>query len=200
MSPLLVLAPVARVAAIAAGWMLMVVSAATVVEIVGRKLFGFSLRGIDEVSGYALAIVGTVGFSYSLIVRSHMRIALLHGWLPRWARALLDVAAAVTLAAMALFCAWRGYVELAASIESLKPANTPLRTPLWIPQTFWFAGLAFFAVATLSAAVHAVVLAFTDTARLTRLYGPAAIEEEVKAEVSQLETRLGAVEPGGERP
>jgi len=196
--PLGVIAPVARAAGIACGWLLMAVSAATVVEIVGRKLFAFSFGGVDEVSGYVLGIVSAAGFSYALVTRSHMRITIAYGWLPPWLTAALNVLAAVTLAAMALFCAWRGAVELAASIESLKPANTPLRTPLWIPQSFWFAGLALFATACLAMAVHAIALIFRDRARLDRLYGAHTLDEEIRTEVSQLSSRLGDKAADGE--
>jgi TRAP-type C4-dicarboxylate transport system permease small subunit len=190
MNPLALVTPIARWAALSAGWMLMAISFITVFEIVARRWFGFSLRGVDEISGYVLAITSAAGFCWAFVMRSHMRITLLFPYLPALARTLLNLLAAVTLAAMAMFCAWRGYAELAANIESGKPANTPLQTPLWIPQAFWFAGLVLFALTTGAAAAHALGLVFRDRGLLDRLYGPASLEEEVRTEVSQLETRL----------
>ena len=47
------------------------------------------------------------------------------------------------------------------------------------------------------AAIHAAWLLFVDGARLERLYGPQTLEEEVSAEVSDLDSRLASK---GERP
>ncbi len=197
-NPVAAVAPLARLAAILSGWILMAISFLTVFEIVSRRWFDFSLRGVDEISGYVLAITSAAGFCWAFVTRSHMRITLLFPHVPPIARTLLNVLAVLTLAAMALFCAWRGWGELAANFESGKPANTPLQTPLWIPQAMWFAGLALFALATGVSAAHAVLLLFRDRGLLDRLYGPASLEEEVKTEVSQLETRLA--EEGEVRP
>jgi TRAP-type C4-dicarboxylate transport system permease small subunit len=193
-NPLAAVAPLARAAAIASGWLLMAISFVTVFEIVARRWFGFSLRGVDEISGYTLAITSAAGFCWAFVTRSHMRITLLFPHVPPIARTLLNLLATVTLAGMALFCAWRGWNELAANFASGKPANTPLQTPIWIPQTFWFAGLAMFALTTGVAAAHAFGLVFRDRGLLDRLYGPASLEEEVRTEVSQLETRLAEEE------
>src|SRR5262249_10618601 len=45
---------IARTCAIIAGWALMLISVATCVEILGRKYFDFSFRGLDELGGYML--------------------------------------------------------------------------------------------------------------------------------------------------
>lgn len=189
-NPLAAVAPLARAAALAAGWLLMAISFLTVFEIVARRWFGFSLRGVDEISGYTLAVTSAAGFCWAFVTRSHMRITLLFPYVPPIARTLLNLLATVTLAGMALFCAWRGFSELSANFASGKPANTPLQTPIWIPQLLWFAGLALFALTTGAAAAHAIGLVFRDRGLLDRLYGPASLEEEVRTEVSQLETRL----------
>ena len=196
-SPLSLVQPFARGAAIACGWALMAISVATVAEIIGRKLFAFSFGGVDEVSGYLLAITSAVGFSWALVNRSHMRITLAFQYLPGWLCSVLNLLAMLSLSAMALFCAWRGYVELAANWASQKPANTPLQTPIWVPQSLWFFGLALFALVCAAAALHAVMLFLRDRQGLDRAYGPSTLEDEVRTEVSQLETRLGGA---NERP
>ena len=190
MNPLAFVTPFARAAAIAAGWMLMAISFLTVFEIVARRWFEFSLQGVDEISGYVLAITSAAGFCWAFVTRSHMRITLLFTYVPPAVRTLLNIVAVLTLAAMAVFCAWRGWAEVVANFTSGKPANTPLQTPIWIPQALWFAGLAMFAITTVAAALHAFGLLFRDREELNRLYGPASLEEEVRTEVSQLKTRL----------
>lgn len=182
---------------IACGWALLALSIGTTVEIFARKFFDFSFAGIDEISGYMLAVTSAAGFTWALVRRSHMRITLLFPYVSPNVRSALNVLAMATLAAMAAFCAVRGWAEFAANWESGKPANTPLQTPLWIPQGLWFLGLLTFAVVCVWAAVHAAWLSAKDRARLDRLYGPQTLDEEVASEVSQLEERIGA--PQGKR-
>ncbi len=189
--PLGLMTPVVRAAAIACGWALMAISFATVFEVVARKL-NYSLKSIDELGGYILAATSAIGFSWALVTRAHMRITLVVNWLPRPARRALDALAMLSLAGMAVFCAWRGYAEFSTNFISGRPSNTPMQTPLWIPQAVFFAGLALFALCSTLAAIHAAWLLFVDSTRLERLYGPQSLEEEVSAEVSDLDHRLAA--------
>ena len=57
-------------ATLACGWWLIALSVATCVEMVGRKLFGFSLQGVDELGGYTLAVTSAIGFSYTLLLKA----------------------------------------------------------------------------------------------------------------------------------
>ena len=187
----------------------MAISVLTCIDIVCRKLFAYSFQGVDELSGYAMAIVSAAGFTYALGTRAHMRITLLFPYLPPIVRSVLNVVALLTLAAMGVFCAVRGFAEVQASIgvgkgDWLDPAlwrraNTPLQMPLWIPQALWFVGLALFAAAVTSCAVHALGLLFRDRGRLDRLYGPHTLDEEIQTEMSLAEQRLVVERVGAER-
>ena len=181
--------PAARFIAVAGGYWLMLIAVATCVEVIGRKLFSFSLLGVDEVGGYTLAILAALGFSYALVDRAHTRIDFLIGRLPASVKAGANVLAMVTLAAMAIFAVWRAIDVLKESIEFQSRASTPLQTPLWIPQTFWLAGLAFFALVATALAVHASVLVVRDRGRLNTFYGPPSLEEEIEKEVGTLRER-----------
>lgn len=197
--PLTVFAPVARAVSIASGWVLMAIAILTCAEVVGRKLFDFSFQGVDEFSGYAMAVVSAAGFTHALAERAHMRITLAFPYLPAVARSILNVLALMTLAGMAVFCAVRGFAEVQASIGVGKGdwtdpaiwrhANTPMQTPLWIPQALWFAGLALFAAAATSCAVHAIGLLFHNRATLDRLYGPQTLDEEIEVETHVAQER-----------
>lgn len=197
--PLTFFAPVARAVAIASGWCLMAIAVLTCIEVMARKFFDFSFKGVDELSGYAMAVVSAAGFTYALGTRAHMRITLAFPYLPAWLCSVLNVFALVTLAAMAVFCAVRGFAEVHASIGAHKGdwtnpmiwrrAKTPLQTPLWIPQALWFAGLALFAAAAIACAAHAAGLLFRDRARLDRLYGPQSLDEEIKIETKLAQER-----------
>ena len=45
------------------GWWLVLFSLASCFEMVSRKLFQYSLQGVDEIGGYTLAITSAVGFA-----------------------------------------------------------------------------------------------------------------------------------------
>ena len=56
------------------GYVLLGLSFLIVFEVIARKLFDFSLPGVDEIGGYVVTITGTFGFAYALIERTHTRI------------------------------------------------------------------------------------------------------------------------------
>ena len=92
---------------IACGWWLMGLSVATCVEMLGRKVFAFSLQGVDEIGSYTFAVVGAFGFSYALITRGHTRVDFLLSRFSGTQRGLLNFTAMITLAAMGLFFVYR---------------------------------------------------------------------------------------------
>jgi TRAP-type C4-dicarboxylate transport system permease small subunit len=190
-APLKWFGSIARVCAIIAGWALMAISVAMCVEILGRKYFNFSFRGLDEIGGYMLAGVCAFGFAYTLSTRAHMRVTLLFPYVPASVQSLLNVLAMLTLAAMAAFCAWRGVFEVLDVLVSGKHSNSPLQAPLWVPQSIWLAGMVLFAVGAVFMALHSVSLLFRDRALLNRIYGPQSLEEEISMEIGHAEAREG---------
>ena len=175
---------VSRAGAIVAGWALLAISFATVIEILGRKYFNFSFRSLDEIGGYMLAGVSAFGFAYALSKHSHMRVTLLFPYVPPSVQSFLNALAMVTLAAMAAFCAWRGSAEVLELVETGKRSNTPLSVELWIPQSIWLVGMVLFALGAVAMAFHSLALLVGDRARLNRLYGPQSLEEEISTEIA----------------
>lgn len=167
---------------LAAGWWLLLIAVATCVEMVTRKLFNFSLQGVDEVGGYTLAVTSALGFSYTLLARGHTRVDFLLSRLPAGLRAFLNTLAMVSLAAVALFAAFRAFGVLSESIEFQSHSTSPLQTPMWLPQSLWFFGYVLFALVAATLAVHACVLLATDRNRLNKVYGPPTLEEEIESE------------------
>ncbi|PVB59365.1 C4-dicarboxylate ABC transporter permease [Labrenzia sp. 011] len=131
--------------AIGVGLVLMACVAFTLVEIVTRRL-GASLGGVDEISGYVMAVTTSWGISYALTERAHVRIDLLRQRLIPFGRAVFDIVSLFCLAATAILVAWRGWAVLEKTLSTGARANTPLETPLWIPQLLWWAGWVWFAV------------------------------------------------------
>jgi TRAP-type C4-dicarboxylate transport system permease small subunit len=173
-----------RACAIVAGWGLLAISVATCIEILGRKYFGFSFRSLDEIGGYLLAAVSAFGFAYALSKHSHMRVTLLFPYVPVGVQSFLNALAMVTLAAMAVFCAWRGGAEVLEVLTTGKRSNTPLSVQLWIPQSIWFAGMVLFALGSVAMAMQSLALLIRDRPRLNRIYGPLSLEEEISSEIA----------------
>ena len=174
-----------NVLTVACGWWLMGLSVATCVEMAGRKLFGFSLQGVNEIGGYTFAVVSAIGFSYALLTRGHTRVDFFVSRLRITKRAVLNLAATFTIAAVGVFAFYRAYQVLAETISLGATASTPLATPLWIPQGAWAAGYFLFAVAAIVAAVDGFKLAMSRSwAELNRRHGPQTLEEEVESETA----------------
>ena len=179
----------ARVVAIIGGWWLLGLAFLTCVEIFGRKFFSFSLLGVDEIGAYTLAIFSTLSFAHALVAKSHTRVDFLLGHLPPLLRAVLNTLAFVLLAALAIFAAWRGWAVLEESLLFQAHANSPLNTPMWLPQSAWLAGLVAFAIAAGMFGGHALLLLLTDWRKVNRWYGPMTLEEEVATEASAIMAR-----------
>ena len=190
-----VLTRAADVAVIACGWWLIALSVMTCVEMLGRKVAGFSLQGVDEIGSYTYAIVGAFGFAYALVTRSHTRVDFLLARFPLRVRALLHLLAMLSLAALALFCTWRGLHVVAESIDLRATAATPLATPMWLPQSIWLVGYVAFALAAAWGAIDAVRLfARGRLDELDARFGPQTLEEEIEAET---EIHLDRRSPAG---
>lgn len=168
---------------IACGWWLIALSVVTCIEMLGRKIFSFSLQGVDEVGSYTYGIVGAFGFAYTLITRSHTRVDFLLSRFPLKLRSLLNLLAMLSLAALSLLCLWRGWHVVVESIELGSTAATPLATPMWIPQSIWLGGYLMFALVAAWAARDALRLFLTGrTQELNTRFGPQTLEEEIEAE------------------
>lgn len=130
-------------------------------EIIMRKLFNHSIPGVHEYAGYLLAILSAWGLSHTLMERAHIRIDVVHGRLPPWSRHSLDILAMVALNLVAWTIALHAWPVLAKSLSNGSTANTPLATPLWIPQLLWLSGYIWFAITTsvLGLRVMAAILA-----------------------------------------
>lgn len=181
---------------IACGFLILAASLMIGVEVVGRKLFGWSMEGADELSGYVLAITSTWALSATLLGRRHIRIDSLYGVLPTTVKLLLDL---VSLTAMIVFFGFVlrfGWDLFMRSVKLGARAMSPLATPLAIPQGLWLAGLAVFllvAVCLLGKTLQHLFAGRRDAAMA--LVSSRSAEEEVAEEVRDLERRSGGAQP-----
>lgn len=88
-------------------------------------------------------------------------------------RQALDIIALLALNLVAWTIALNAYPVLAKSLANGTTANTPLATPLWIPQLVWLSGYAWFAITTSVLGVRVLAALFTrDAATIEALAGP----------------------------
>ncbi len=181
---------IARLSSLVFGVTMLLLSVAITVETVVRKAFSISLGGVDELSGYAIAVGAPLAFAVALVERSHIRINLLYVRLGPRLRALADAAAALSLTAIAVFLAvfaWRTFAETRL-YQSL--AQTPWATPLVYPQALWLATLVVFLLVALVLAWRVLArLLRRDWAGLEAVAGPGSVEEELRAELEDLKRR-----------
>lgn len=135
---------------LACGIALVACCAMIIVEIIMRRVAFGLMGGTDEISGYVMAGVVSWAAGYSLIERAHIRIDIVHRSLPRLGQAALDVLSLLALLATSVVILIYGWKVLDKSLTSHSTANTPLETPLWIPQSIWFAGWIWFFIAGFS--------------------------------------------------
>lgn len=162
------------------GTLLVAISVLLSVEIIARKLILVPFSIGTELSTYALAVSASWSFSYALLRRAHVRIDIIrHRTGPR-IRAVLDVLALLALGALALVMAYYVWATVETSWSLGARENTPLGTPLIIPQGFWLLGLCWFAIVC----VEQIVLALSavvrgDLGALAAIAAPSGVDEEI---------------------
>ena len=165
------------------GFALLAVALLVAVDVVSRKAFGLTLAGSDEISGYVLAVSSAWAYAYCLLHRAHIRIDLVYARFPLRLRCLFDV---IGLSALLLFVSLFSHKALGVFLESMEygsVSNTPLQTPLWIPQLFWVMGLLFFAVTLIVLCVRSILaLVRGDLGTVAKIAGIPSIEEEIATE------------------
>jgi len=176
--------------ATAFGAIFVLLAFAVTVETLVRKLFNFSLQGVDELGGYSLAIGSTIAFALAIVGRNHIRVDVFHDRFPRGAKALLNWLSIVLLAGMAVLfvvVSWRVLVE---SLEYRSTAQTPWATPLIYPQSLWYAGLVLFMTMAVIFAARATWLLFTRRVdQLNEEFHAKSAKEELAEELDSVEQR-----------
>jgi len=172
------------------GGIFLLLSLLIVLETLLRKFFNLSLQGIDELSGYALALGACLAFSSALIGRSHMRIDLLYSKYPTWLRSLFNLLSIISLSLFACFLFYVSWQIIQETQEYGSTAPTAWSTPLIWPQGAWFAALALFSLISLLLVGKAMLLLFNkDLQQLNQQFGPKGVLEEVAQEMDDFNSR-----------
>jgi TRAP-type C4-dicarboxylate transport system permease small subunit len=167
--------------ALGVGALLLLTALFVIADVVLRQL-GASLGGSDELTGYVMAATASWGLSYALIELAHVRIDILRLALKPPGRAIMDVLAILVLAVATIVIAAQCWPVLEKSIMRGSRANTPLETPLWIPQAIWFSGWVWFALTASVLVMCALASLYRrDLSRLNALVGTQTEDREGEA-------------------
>ena len=173
-----------RVGAWFGGALLIVAAFIIGVDVVIRKLFGWTVGGADELSGYALAIGSAWSFAFALTERAHVRIDSLYVTLPARLCALLDILGLTIFMLFLGMVTYYGYGVLWNTIEFDAHSMSPIATPLIYPQSLWVIGLTIFVAIALLLLTRAVIAFVTgDIATVARLIGSRTISQEIEQEL-----------------
>ncbi|WP_296478867.1 TRAP transporter small permease subunit [Roseinatronobacter sp.] len=177
-----ILRQINRVIALVVGLGLLVCVGYVLLEITLRR-FGTSLGGTSEITGYVMAVTTAWGMGFALMELSHIRIEVLRTRMAGWGRVFLDLLAMLAMSATVVIIAFRAWPVLARSITNNSRANTVLETPLWIPQSLWFAGWVWFALMCCAVTFLTIILVLQG--RLGDVESRIGIRNEVADELEQ---------------
>lgn len=174
---------VSHCSVIVCGFLLMGMSVFIALEVALRKFFSVSTKGADELSAYTFAIICAWSLSYTLIKKGHIRIDFLYAKLSFAVQRLLDVTSFIALAVFVSPMTYYTFKTLKTSIERLSRANTPLQTPMWIPQILWFSGILFFFIVVIVFTVMLLKMAWNrQFQEIADFAGCTVLDEEIKEE------------------
>ena len=152
-------------------------------DVLVRKFFGFTTGGADELSGYAFAISTSWSLAFVVLHRGNVRVDALYQRLPVRVSAVLDWLSLVALGVFMVFLTYYASFVVDTSWTQSSAANTPLATPLWIPQGLWFLGLVWMCLVLALMLVRASVALVTgDIPTIKDLCGVRSAEEEAEEE------------------
>ncbi|CUH62324.1 TRAP-type mannitol/chloroaromatic compound transport system, small permease component [Thalassovita gelatinovora] len=177
------------------GFALITVCALVMVEVLLRKFVGVTLGGMDEITGYVLAVAVTWTLAFALLEQAHIRIDVLYNLANRRTRAALDLISLVSMTGfMLLLTYWAGQL-LTSTLQFGSTSNSALQVPLWLPQSLWVGGLVFFSLTLVLLCLRTFgYLLRGDAAAITRIVGIKAVEEEVEEQAAP--SRLDHVTQG----
>ena len=177
------LTDISRVATWCGGFALMLSAIMVTLDVIARKLFGITISGSDEISGYVFAASTTWAYSYCLLTRANIRIDAVYNLLGLRPRALLDLLGLVFLLYYIFLLTRNAWTMFLDNVEFGSTAQTTLATPLWIPQVFWITGLGFFLLCLSFLTVYGFAcLIRGDFATIGRIAGVPSVQEEIEHE------------------
>ncbi|HYG45581.1 MAG TPA: TRAP transporter small permease [Bordetella sp.] len=154
-------------------------------DVLARKFFGFNTGGADELSSYAFAISTSWALAFATLQRANVRVDVLYQYLPVRLSALLDWLSLVALGVFMVYLTYFAMEMAQTSWTRDSAANTPLATPLWIPQGLWMLGLVWMCITVALMLVRAsLALATGDLQLVKAICGVRSAQEEADEEAA----------------
>lgn len=152
-------------------------------DVLVRKFFGFTTGGADELSGYAFAISTSWSLAFVVLNRGNVRVDALYQLFPVRVTAVFDWISLVALGVFMVCLSYYASFVAETSWVQNSAANTPLATPLWIPQGLWALGLFWMCLVLALMLLRASTALVTgDITTLKALCGVRSAEEEAQEE------------------
>jgi TRAP-type C4-dicarboxylate transport system permease small subunit len=165
----------------AAGWVYVLCALFVTHDVLARTFFGYSSQATVEITGYMLAFGIAWGLAHTMTVRCHIRIDVLVNLLPVRRRAYLHALSLLLFTLFAGFLAWRSAAEVRDSWDFGALGHSPIQIPLVVPQGFWAAGIAVFAVLLVALTVEVLLLlALSRHDQVDRILGSRTLQEETE--------------------
>lgn len=154
-------------------------------DVLARKFLGFNTGGADELSSYAFAISTSWALAFATLQRANVRVDVLYQYFPVRISALLDWLALVSLGVFMVFLTYYAFDVASTSLAQDSAANTPLATPLWIPQGLWVLGLAWMCIVVALMLLRASAALVTGDIDLVKeICGVRSSQEEAEEEAA----------------
>lgn len=138
------------------GWLIVIMMALVMVEVVSRYIFNQALGVGDEFSAYMLVAISFMGLAYVARRQSHIRITVvvskLRPNLRNWLRLVTLVIALIFFSLLTK----ASYDFIAYSISHGMRSGSWLRTPLVGPQIFMFIGAALICLQIFVELIYAI--------------------------------------------
>ncbi|MBY6059540.1 TRAP transporter small permease subunit [Leisingera daeponensis] len=170
-----------KVATWVSGFALVLVSLMVAAEVLLRKFFSVTLGGMDEITGYVLAVSVSWTLAYALTEKAHIRIDVLYNLVSARFRGLLDLLSLASLTALMFTVTYWAGKLLLTTLKFGSTSNSALQTPLWIPQALWVAGFLFFSFTLLLLVLRAAAFVLRgNVSGVSQIVGIRSVADEVE--------------------
>lgn len=167
----------------AGGVLILLTVGLVTIEVVSRIIMGRSAVHATELTGYITAISASWSFAYTLMCKAHIRIDALYLNFSMKVRGVLDLIALLALAMFSILVVDAVFSVISDSYSGGSTANTPLGTPLWMPQALWMVGLVWFGFAVCMVSLRALFgLLGGDAEGVQKLAGSPTLDELINEE------------------
>ncbi|ARP95388.1 TRAP transporter small permease subunit [Bordetella genomosp. 13] len=154
-------------------------------DVLARKFVGYTVGGADELSSYAFAISTSWALAFATLQRANVRVDVVYQYLPVRLSAIVDWISLVALGVFMVVLTRYAYDMVDTSWTQQSAANTPLATPLWIPQALWLLGLAWMCITVALMLVRASAALVTGDVQLVKaICGVRSAQEEAEEEAA----------------